>query len=1098
MQAFTSFVVVTLLLTFSAHDLSAQAITAKVVGTVTDASGAAVPGAGVTIQNVQTNQSRSTKANDVGNYEFSFLSIGSYTLTVEAPGFQKSEVTPFQLSVDQTARVNVQLTVGEVSERVSVEATSIGLQTEDVSVGTVIDSQKVVDLPLNGRSFVQLALLTPGVNPGTPGSITVRRNRGSVGQSVGMSANGARDTQNRFFYDGIESMDLDSYNFSFSPSIDAIREFRVETSTYSALVGGAPGGQVNLMTKSGGSSLHGGLWEFNRNDAFASLAPFQPYSPTAKPPRLNRNQFGGNIGGPVFIPKIYKQKDKTFFFFNWESGRQISGSFGGTAFVPPVAYRTGDFSGAPVTIFDPSTGQPFPSNIIPQSRIQSYASKFLSGFVPPPNTNQATIDFRAAAASAPVNQDQYVARMDHRFSEKNSFYGSYMFNTQATFTIPTFGVDTDNNRARTQNLSLSDTHVFSPSIVNELRVGWNRFFEHEFFGSTGNPSFDVANLIGLPGVSKAPVNYGYPTFSNAGFDFPITRGIGPRDRLNQVWQGGDNVSIRKGNHFITVGALILRRNWTFNESVNPRGSFVFDGRTTSGGASPVRENSFAAFLLGLATDAQVSVEPFATRMNNWNQAYYAQDDWKVTPHLTVNVGLRYDYFAPPVQRGKASNFLLNGAVPGFVPSQQIFHGFPDHPDSPGPASLVNPRRTDFGPRIGFAYAAPQIPDFVVRGGYGIYYTPEITNSWTGLTTSPPAVNTFDFSGTFDKPVQVATAFAGTGTALPTFAYNVVDPNLRDTYVQQWNLTVQKKLPWNTYVDVGYVGSKGTNLTMAFDGNRPLQVVVPGPNVASITARRPLQGYGAMTVTKSIGNSTYHSLQVKVERRVAKGLSVLGAYTFSKSLADADISTVGGGSFLGPIQDYLNLSREKSPTAFDLRHRLSIAAIYDLPIFNHASYAAVRTLLGGWQLGAIITEQTGFGAALATVGDTTGTGVASRPTVAPGQSEHLSNRGRNEWFNTAAFIQTPLGTFGNAARNEIHLPGLNQVDLSMTKNFRIRERNNIMFRTEFFNALNHINLGAPGLSLQAPNTFGVITTSVQGAAGIPNDKRIIQFGLKYQF
>jgi hypothetical protein len=1098
MQTFTSVVIVTLLLTFSAHDLSAQAITAKVVGTITDASGAAVPGAGVTIQNVQTNQSRSTKANDVGNYEFSFLPIGSYTLTVEAAGFQKSEVTPFQLSVDQTARVNVQLTVGEVSEKVSVEASSVGLQTEDVSVGTVIDSQKVVDLPLNGRSFVQLALLTPGVNPGTPGSITVRRNRGSVGQSVGMSANGARDTQNRFFYDGIESMDLDSYNFSFSPSIDAIREFRVETSTYSALVGGAPGGQVNLMTKSGTSSLHGGLWEFNRNDAFASLAPFQPYSPTAKPPRLNRNQFGGNIGGPVFIPKIYKKNDKTFFFFNWESGRQISGSFGGTAFVPPVAYRTGDFSSAPVTIFDPSTGQPFPGNIIPQSRIQSYAGKFLSGFVPAPNTNQATIDFRAAAASAPVNQDQYVARMDHRFSEKNSLYGSYMFNTQATFTIPTFVVDTDNNRARTQNLSLTDTHVFSPSIVNELRVGWNRFFEHEFFGSTGNPAFDVANLIGLPGVSKDPVNYGYPTFSNAGFDFPITRGIGPRDRLNQVWQGGDNVSIRKGNHFITVGALLLRRNWTFNESVNPRGSFTFDGRTTSGGASPVRENSFAAFLLGLATDAQVSVEPFATRMNQWNQAYYAQDDWKVTPHLTVNVGLRYDYFAPPVQRGKASNFLLNGAVPGFVPSQQIFHGFPDYPTSPGPASLVNPDRTDFGPRVGFAYAAPQIPDFVVRGGYGIYYTPEITNSWTGLTTSPPAVNTFDFSGTFDKPVQVATAFAGTGTALPTFAYNVVDPNLQDTYVQQWNLTIQKKIPWSTYVDVGYVGSKGTDLTMAFDGNRPLQVVVPGPNVASITARRPLQGYGAMTVTKSIGNSTYHSLQVKVERRVAKGLSVLGAYTFSKSLGNADISTVGGGSFLGPIQDYLNLSRDKSPTAFDLRHRLSIAAIYDLPIFNHASYAAVRTLLGGWQLGAIITEQTGFGAALATVGDTTGTGVASRPTVAPGQSEHLSNPSRNEWFNTAAFIQTPLGTFGDAARNEIHLPGLNQVDLSMTKNFRIRERHNIMFRTEFFNAFNHINLGAPGLSLQAPNTFGVITTSVQGAAGIPNDKRIIQFGAKYQF
>ena len=256
----------------------AQAITAKVVGTVSDPSGAAVPTAIVSIHNVQTNQVRSTKTNEVGNYEFSFLPIGEYTLSIEAPGFQKAEISQFQLNVDQVARVNVQLTVGEVSEKVSVEASAVGLQTETSNVGTVIDSQKVVELPLNGRSFVQLALLTPGVNPGTPGSITVRRNRGAVGQQVGMSANGARDTQNRFYYDGIEAMDLDSYNFSFSPSVDAIQEFRVDTSTYSAEVGGAPGGQVNLMTKSGTSQLHGGAWEFNRNDAFAALAPFQPFT----------------------------------------------------------------------------------------------------------------------------------------------------------------------------------------------------------------------------------------------------------------------------------------------------------------------------------------------------------------------------------------------------------------------------------------------------------------------------------------------------------------------------------------------------------------------------------------------------------------------------------------------------------------------------------------------------------------------------------------------------------------------------------------------------------------------------------------------------
>jgi hypothetical protein len=393
-----------------------------------------------------------------------------------------------------------------------------------------------------------------------------------------------------------------------------------------------------------------------------------------------------------------------------------------------------------------------------------------------------------------------------------------------------------------------------------------------------------------------------------------------------------------------------------------------------------------------------------------------------------------------------------------------------------------------------------IPDFVVRAGYGIYYTPEITNSWTTLTLNPPIVKTFDFAGTFDRPLQVATAFAAQGQAgVGLFGSGALDPNLRDTYTQQWNLTVQKKLPGNMYLDVGYVGSKGTNLTLAFDGNRPIQVVTPGPTVAPLASRRPLQGFSAISTAKAIGNSSYHSLQTKLERRVARGLSLLASYTWAKNLSNADISTVGGGTMLGGIQNYFNLQGERSPSVFDIRHRLSIAAIYDLPIFNKASNSAVRALLGGWQLGAIITEQTGFSSFLSGVGDTTGTGVNSRPTVVPGQKAELDRgeRSRERWFNTSAFMQTPLGQFGNAARQAIHLPGLNQVDASATKNFRIRERNNFQFRAEFFNFINHVNLGSPGLSVQAPNTFGRITTSSQGA-GVSNDGRVVQFALKYQF
>ncbi|MEZ5361102.1 MAG: hypothetical protein R2748_01870 [Bryobacterales bacterium] len=349
------------------------------------------------------------------------------------------------------------------------------------------------------------------------------------------------------------------------------------------------------------------------------MAPFTPYTSNAKPPKLNRNQYGANLGGPV-------QKDRAFFFFNWESGRQVAGQSTRTAFVPPTAFRTGDFSSSAYTIVDPTTGQPFANNIIPTSRIRTYASEFLGQFTPQPNASGSTAyNFLAPSGSAPINQDQYIGRGDYRLSDKNNIYGSFMFNKQSDDTVglltPWDGCR--GNNAKGRNLSIADTHVFSASIVNEARFGWHRFFEHEFFGTTDDPSLDIANIIGIPGVSTDPRNYGPPTFS-AGYSLPGTRGIGPRDRLNEIFQFSDNLSLRFGKHFVKAGAMIARRNWTFDESVNPRGSFSFDGRTMSGGAAPNRDHQFAAFLLGLATSAEVSVEPFATRMSNYWQGYYGK------------------------------------------------------------------------------------------------------------------------------------------------------------------------------------------------------------------------------------------------------------------------------------------------------------------------------------------------------------------------------------------------------------------------------------------------------------------------------------------
>ena len=861
----------------------------------------------------------------------------------------------------------------------------------------------------------------------------------------------------------------------------------MQSSTYSAEVGGAPGGQVNVTTRSGTNRLHGTAWEFNRNDAFTALNGFQPRVPGAKPPRLNRNQFGANLGGPVWLPGIYRGKNKTFFFFNWESGRQVSGTFGGTAFIPPATVRTGNFSAIAAPIIDPTNKQQFPGNIIPAARIAPFARKFLDQFVPAPNTNEPGINYRGPRAAAPITQDQYTARIDHTFSPRDTLSGSYIYNTQADLTVPVFQFDTRGNRAPGQNLSLSEVHVITPAIVNEARAGWHRFFEHEFFGSTDKPEFDVGNIIGIPGVSKDPRNYGPPTFT-AGYTLPSVRTNGPRDRLNQLWQVTDNISITKGAHYLKAGALVARRNWTFDQSANPRGILGFNGTVTAGTGSPTRDNQFAQFLLGLVTDAQISTAPRATRLNNFWQAYYFQDDWKLRPNFTINFGVRYEYFQPPLQRGKESNFDLNG----FVPVRQTFSGFPDIPDtSDRPRALVFSDRNDWGPRVGFAWSVPGMKDLVIRSGYGIYFTPEITNTWTTLTANPPIVARFSFTGSANNPIPVDQAFVATGRPDVISSGSALDPNVRSTYNQQWNFTVQKRLPRQMFLDIGYVGAKGTDLTVTFDSNRPVQIVTPGPTVPSIASRRPFKGFDGITTTKSIGNSTYHALQTKLERRVARGLSLLGAYTWSKCLSNADISSVGGGTYLGALQDYNNLSGSRAPSAFDVPHRLSMAAIYDVP--------GKGLILGGWQFGTIVTEQTGFAAALAGVVDTTGTGVVSRTNAVSGQNPMLprDQRTRARWFNTAAFAPPVAGSFGTASRMPVHLPGLNQVDFSASKGFRFRESHQVQFRAEFFNFFNHVNLGGPGLDIRNPDTFGRVTTTTQ-TEGMPGDARVIQFGLKYIF
>jgi len=1079
----------------------AQQTTATLVGTVSDATGALVPGATIRVTNLANQVSRETKSDAGGAYSIPFLPSGEYSVAASADGFKVQKVDPVILGVQQTGRVDFQLVIGEVTQTIDVVGGGLLLQTETSTVGTVIDSTKIVELPLNGRNFVQLAQLIPGVQAGTPGSITVRRGRGSIGQtdspfgSTAMSANGSRDTANRYFMDGIEMMDYDAMTYSFSPSVDSLAEFKVETSTYSAELGGAPGGQVNMVTRAGASAYHGTLWEFNRNDALT-----QVYDAIAKkdvdPPRLNRNQFGANVGGPVLLPK-YNGRDKTFFFFNWESGRQLQAAAPGFRIIAPTEMRNGDFS----KLINASTRQPIVlrdplnvgivNNVIPRSALSKQSLTFLE-FMPQPNTQQGNFNFISASNAATSTQDSYLARVDHNFSTRDSINGRYVFNDTYEASIPFWGHDTRDNLGRSQNLSASWLHTFSPRILNEFRGGWNKFFESEIFGTTNDAAYDVVGKMGLPLVSRLPAEYGPPTISVSGPDggysmYDLQRQIGPRDRSNQMFEFKDTVSWQASKHYLKFGADIARRNVTFEQARAPRGSFGFDGTYTG--------SALADFMLGYVRTA--SVNPVHTSTDLWNfwHAYFIQDDWKITPRLTLNLGMRYDYFQPYKQvDDRFVNIELNGFVVGnLVNPQTSSYGRP----------LIAPDRNNWGPRFGFAYRPERLEDTVIRGGYGIYFTPQISNAIFAMAEGAQATAGASVIGNlagapnifFNDPFKSAVTAGALNFAVGN------DQNLRDSYIQQWNLNVQHKLPGGILFDVGYVGSKGTRLIVTFeDLNRPIQIVDPRtPGLPSLNARRPNQAYQRnVRADKSIGNSIYHSMQVKAERRLAKGLTFLTAYTWAKAISGpSDIGgQVGGGSFIGSPQDIYYLQGDRSVSGFDLTQRFVQTVIYDVPFFKSMQGAA-RHILDGWQLSTIITEQSGFPAPVTSNVDTTGAGFSSRPDQVTGQRGDLPRGQRtwDRWFNTAAFAQAPFGRFGTASRTAaIRLPGLNNVDFSVSKSIRFHESRSLQFRVETFNLFNHFNPDPGTLDRNIRSaTFGKVGGGIQGLT-----TRVIQLGVKLYF
>ncbi|MEZ5402162.1 MAG: carboxypeptidase regulatory-like domain-containing protein [Bryobacteraceae bacterium] len=1086
-----------------AGGLYAQQTTATLVGTATDSSGSVLAGVTVRVKNADTNVVRETSTDGTGNYTVPFLPSGRYSIAAAASGFRTQNVQAFQLDVGQTARIDLRMELGEVTESVEVVADNAVLQTESATVGAVIDGAKIVDLPLNGRNFVQLAQLVPGVLPGTPGSITVRRGRGSIGETArsfgqtAISANGARDTNNRFYLDGIEFMDYDAFTYPFALSVDSLSEFKVETSTYSAEYGASPGGQVSIITRRGTNRFHGGLWEFNRNDQLT-----QTYDAIGKrsvtSPRLNRNQFGGNIGGPVTLPKIYNGKDKTFFFFNWESGRQVLGSAASRyGLVPPTAMRQGDFRGlmtsrgAPITLRDPlNIG--IVNNQIPTQFLSEQALTFLK-FVPEPNTQVGNSNLLITPQVGVGRQNNYTVRADHNLTIRDNLSFRYVIND--TFEAGTPGLPNDqrDNNARTQNIAASYTRAFSPTVVNDFRFGWNNMSEAERFGTTNNPEYDIAGMMKIPLVSRRPIDYGPPSISISGPEggftvFNLQRQIGPRDRGNVVWDFNNILSVQKGTHSLRMGADLLRRSFTFTQARTPRGEFQFDGTYTG--------SALADFMLGYVKRAIINPDPTATDLVGLWQSYFVNDEWKARPNLTFNVGLRYDYLQPfRDSHGNMLNIEQNGLFLTQIvsPSTSQF----------GPA-LVRSDKNNFGPRFGLAWRPGFLKDSVLRAGYGIYYNHIHPNAPFGMTEGSQVRSSYDIIGNlsgapnvlFNDPFRNAAAPGQLFNSVPTY-----DQYYRDAYIQQWNVTAQTRAPGKFLVEAGYVASKGTALSVTLPAmNRPVQAVDPRtPGLASLNARRPNPAIErGVNGDKPVGNSIYHSLQARADRRLARGLTALASYTWSKCISGpSDIGAdIGGGSYIGTMQDIYNHRNERSLCGFDVTQRFVQTVIYDLPFFS-GTHGLARTMLYGWQVSTITVGQSGFPGDISFGVDTTGTGVGSRPDMVPGQAPNLpgGERTYQRWFNTSAFAQTPFGRYGNAPRTgAIRLPGLFNVDFSMNKDFHIGERARVEFRSEFYNLLNRYNIdpGSVDRNIRSVN-FGKVGGGIQGLT-----TRVVQLGAKLYF
>jgi hypothetical protein len=1127
-------IVLLALLIFSSRGALAQLSTADIVGTVTDTTGAVVSNATVTLVNLGTQSKRVALSNDSGDFQFTLLPIGRYSVTVKAAGF-KTTTTSLSVEAGDRARADMRMTTGGTTETIVVEATTPLLQADNATVSSTVTSMAVQDLPLNGRNFVQLVQLVPGANEGMGNGLTSGGRPDDRRSTSGFSVNGQDDTLNNFVIDGIDDNERIIGTIGVKPSVEGIQEITVQTNSYAPEAGRTAGGVINLVTKSGTNQFHGTAYEFFRNDKFDGRNWFQT---TGNMPELRQNQFGGSIGGPII-------RDRTFFFGDYEGFRQVSGTTY-TSSVPTLGeYNNINSvgSGSPAALVAAGSGTA-------GMTIDPVALAYLRLF-PAPNAGAAG-QIGSNYTISP-NKTQFSnlldIRIDHAFNQNNHFFGRYNYNKVNTYTpaaipaganpavpsalkaiIPGGGRWNFSGPAADggQQTALGFTHIFTQNLVVDLRAAFTRINN---FSTPLNYNTNADTTVGFP--SNGSLTTGLTPLGINGLNDLGDGAYVPLQDIDSNYQYSGTVSYTIGNHNMKMGASLIRRQARNVQSAFPFGQYSFGLPSDA-----TQDDALASTLVGAFYSSSFNVDLYAPDYRTWEPSFFAQDNWKLTPKLTVVYGVRYDVYTPFTEaHNRISNFDFTqalGATPSTVASALKVAGVGGVSATAG----IQGTHADFAPRLGFSYSLR--PTVVIRGGYGLSYFPgnytsnadlknapftsvyspncesaqalaiQTANGSVSVNNNPVCPSGPGYQSVFNAGLPTPTPQTVNSTAL---SFVAEDPKFRDALIQQFNLQVEKQFGPNV-LTIGYVGNIAQHLpeTIA-DINVPTPAAVyAGLHAATpYTAQRPLNALlpnlGGVGWMQSEGISNYNGLQTSFQRRFAAGLAFDANYTWGHALSDISGFSEEGQQGWGDADPTKIRQIEYGNAENDIRNRFALSINYELP---GKSFSGIEKLaLGGWQTNSIVAWQSGKDFSITNSNASGGynnwaspafNGGPDRPNqIHSAKSAHPVIGSGGTYFDTTAFVPQPLGTVGNTARNSLYGPHFRHIDLSLFKDFPVTERMKVQFRAESFNITNtpsfymnnNVNSG-PGTRL-GNGSFGQIT------ATDPNYvPRQLQFALKLQF